>query len=119
RCRPGWRHPGDRRVLDLALHVPHPPTGIALIPRAIELFGGHAKLNDEVAGQVLWLGLAPFFAPEADQGGLVATHYNPGVRAADEGAAILVGFCPHGRLRASALPQYALCWIRCTLCRFL
>ena len=49
------------------------------------------ELHDEVAGQVLRLGLAPLLAPEADQGGFIAAHDDPGVRAADEDAAVLVG----------------------------
>ena len=55
------------------------------------------ELHDEVAGQVLRLGLAAFLAPKADQGGFVAAHDDPGVRAADEGAAVLIRFCPHLR----------------------
>ena len=65
-----------------------PPAGIALVPGAVEVLGRGPELHDEVAGQVLRLGLAPFLAPEADQGGFVAAHDDPGVGAADEGAAI-------------------------------
>ena len=86
----GRRHPGNGRVLDPALDVGDPPAGIALVPGAVELLGRGPELHDEVAGQVLRLGLAPFLAPEADQGRLVAAHDDPGVRAADEGAAALV-----------------------------
>ena len=43
-----------------------------------------AELDDEVAGQVLRLGLAPFLPPQADQGCFIAAHDDPGVRAADE-----------------------------------
>ena len=42
------------------------------------------ELDDEVAGQVLRLDLAAFFPPEAEQGGFVIAHDDPGVRAADE-----------------------------------
>jgi hypothetical protein len=62
--------------------------GIALVPVPVELFGHTAELDDQVAGQVLRLGLAPFLAPEAQQGGLVIPHDDPGVRATDEGAAV-------------------------------
>ena len=79
------------------------PAGIALVPGAIELLGCGPELHDEVAGQVLRLGLAPLLAPQADQGGFVAAHDDPGVRAADEGAAVLVGLCPH--LRFHLLPR--------------
>jgi hypothetical protein len=33
-----------------------------------------AELDDEVAGEVLRLGLAPFLAPEADQRGFIIAH---------------------------------------------
>ena len=45
------------------------PAGIALVPVAVEVLGGRPELHDEIAGEVLRLGLAPFLAPEADQGG--------------------------------------------------
>jgi hypothetical protein len=53
-------------MLDLALDVGNAPAGIALVPGAVELLGGGPKLHDEVAGQVLWVGLAPLLLPEAD-----------------------------------------------------
>jgi hypothetical protein len=59
--------------------------GIALVPMPIERFSHHAELDDEVAGEVLRLGLAPFLAPEADQGSLIVAHNDPGVRAAYKG----------------------------------
>ena len=71
------------------------PAGIALVPGAVELLGGGPELHDEVAGQVLRLGLAPLLAPKADQGGFIAAHDDPGVRAADERAAILVASFVH------------------------
>ena len=66
------------------LHVADLPAGIALVPGAIEVLGCRPELHDEVAGQVLRLGLAAFLAPQADQGGFIAAHDDPGVRAADE-----------------------------------
>ena len=42
--------------------------GIAFVPMAVEGLGHKAELDDEVAGQVLRLGLAPFLPPQADQG---------------------------------------------------
>ena len=84
----GCRHPGNGRMLDAALDVVDPPAGIALVPGAVEVLGGGPELHDEVAGQVLRLGLAPFLAPQADQGGFIAAHDDPGVRAADEAPAI-------------------------------
>ena len=46
-----------------------------------------SELNDEVAGEVLRLDLAPFLAPKPQQSGFIDTHDGPGVRAADEEAA--------------------------------
>ena len=83
----GCRHPRDRRVLDPALHIAHPPAGVALIPGAVEILSRCPELHNEIAGQILGLGLAPFLAPEADQGGFIAAHDDPGVRAADESIA--------------------------------
>ena len=80
----GRRHPRDRRVLDATLDVVRPAAGVALVPGAIEVLGHGAELDDQVAGQVLRLGLASFLPPEADQGGFIAAHDDPGVRAADE-----------------------------------
>ncbi len=60
--------------------------GVALVPVPVEGLGHEAELDDEVAGQVLRLGLAPFLPPEAEEGGLVAAHDDPGVGAADEAA---------------------------------
>jgi hypothetical protein len=64
---------------DVALHVPDLAAVITLEPEAIELLRGPSELHDEVAGQVLRLGLAPFLLPEADQGGFIAAHDNLGV----------------------------------------
>jgi hypothetical protein len=54
----------------------------------VQGFGDHAKLDDEIAGEVLRLALASFLAPEAHEGGLVIAHDDAGVRAADEIAAL-------------------------------
>ena len=68
---------------------------IALVPMPIEGFSCYAEQDDEVAGEVLWLGLAPLLAPEMDKGGFIVAHDYPGVRAADEGAAVsgIPSFC--------------------------
>ncbi len=76
---------------DSALDVADLPAGVALVPRAVEFLGCHSELHDEVARQVLRLGLAPFLAPQADQGGLIAAHNDAGVGAADEAAALSRG----------------------------
>ena len=64
----GGRHPGNGRMLDPALNVPDAPAGVALVPGAVELLGGGPELHDEVAGQVLRLGLAALLAPKPDKG---------------------------------------------------
>jgi hypothetical protein len=64
-------------------------------PDPIERLGHQAELDDEVAGQVLGLGLAALFPPEAEQGGLVVPHDDAGIGAADEGSAIFLGYPPY------------------------
>src|SRR5439155_24235718 len=68
--------------------------GIALEPMPIEGLGHEAKLDDEIAGEVLRLGFAAFLTPQPQQGSLVAPHDHPGVGAADEAPAI--GRTPFG-----------------------
>jgi hypothetical protein len=70
---------------DPALDVADLPAGVALVPMPVEGFGHLTKLDDEVAGQVLRRGLAPFLAPEPDQGGFVVAHDDAGVRASYKG----------------------------------
>ena len=72
----GWR--------TLSLDVGDDLPGIGLVPAAVKLLGGQAELDDEVAGEVLRLDLAPLFPPKAKQGRLVIAHDDPGVGAADE-----------------------------------
>ncbi len=80
---------------DVPLDVRDDLAGIGLVPAPVEVLGGQAELDDEVAGEVLRLDLAALFPPQPQQGGLVIAHDDPGVRAADEVAAIFGGFCPH------------------------
>jgi hypothetical protein len=49
-----------------ALDVGEDLPGIAFEPLAIEGFGDHPELDDEVAGEVLRLDLATFLSPKAD-----------------------------------------------------
>ena len=72
--------------------------GIAFVPMAVEGLGHKAELDDEVAGQVLRLGLAPFLAPQADQGGFIAAHDDPGVGAADEASPVPMNACHYSLL---------------------
>ena len=71
---------------DLPLDVRNGLTGIRLIPAPVQLLSGQAELDDEVAGEVLWLDLPAFLPPEAKQRCLIVAHDDPGVRAADEAA---------------------------------
>jgi hypothetical protein len=71
-------------LLNIQDHLP----GIGLIPAPVQLFGRQPELDDEVAREVFGLDLAALFAPEADQGGFVIAHDDPGIRAADEVAAV-------------------------------
>jgi hypothetical protein len=80
-------------MFDSPLDVCDPPAGIALVPSAVEVLGYGAELHDEVSGEVFRPGFAPLLAPEADKGGLIASHDDPGVGAPDEGTAILIWFC--------------------------
>ena len=79
-------HPAHDRMLHPALDVGEDLAGIAFEPVAVEGLGDDPELDDEVAGEVLRLDLAAFFPPEAEQGGLVVAHDDPGIRAADEAA---------------------------------
>jgi hypothetical protein len=63
----------------------------------VEAFGHEPELDDEVAGEVLRLEIAPLFLPEAKEGGLICAHDDAGVRAADKGAPVFIGSCPHVR----------------------
>ena len=72
----------------LALHLGDDLAGVAFVPVPVEMLGHGAELDDQVARQVLGLDLAALFPPQPEQGGLIVAHDDPGVRAADEGAAI-------------------------------
>ena len=50
-------------MLDPALDVADPPATITLIPGAVEFLSRRPELHNEIAGEVLGLGLAPFLAP--------------------------------------------------------
>ena len=70
-----------------ALDVADGAAGVSLIPIAVQILGRVAELDNQIAGEILRLDLAPLFLPEPDHGGLVGAHDDPGVGAADEGAA--------------------------------
>ncbi len=67
-----------------ALHIADLPTCVALVPGSVEALGGGPELDNEVAGQVLRLGLATLLAPLPHQSDFIIAHDNAGVRAADE-----------------------------------
>jgi hypothetical protein len=69
---------------NVPLNVRDRLAGVALVPVPIEVLCHQAEPDDEVGGEVLRLGLAPFFAPDAEQGGFIVAHDHPGVRAADK-----------------------------------
>src|SRR5262245_38457498 len=93
----GCRHPADHRMLDLSLHLRDDMPGVALEPLPIEGLGHDTKLDDEIAGEILRLGLAAFFAPQPQQGSLIASHDYPGVGAPDKSSAInMFGRNPYG-----------------------
>ena len=73
---------------DPALDVDDDLPGIELVPAPVQILGDRPKLDNEVAGQVLRLDLAAFLPPQPHQGDLVIAHDDPGIGAADEGAAI-------------------------------
>ena len=75
----GGGHPADDRMLHLALDIGEDLAGVAFEPVAVEGLGDDAELDDEVAGEVLGLDLAALLPPEAEQGGLVVAHDDPGV----------------------------------------
>ena len=68
----------------MALDIRHHLAGVGLIPMPIEGLGHDPELDNEVPRQVLRLGLAPFLPPEPEEGGFVALHNDPGIRAADK-----------------------------------
>ena len=54
-------------LLDVGDHL----AGVAFEPMTIEVFGDASELDNEVARQVLGLGLAAFLPPKPEQGGFV------------------------------------------------
>ena len=75
-------------VSDPSLDVSNGSHSVAFVPAPVQLLGGDAQLDDEIARQVLRLGLAALFVSEPDQRRLVGAHDDPGIRAADDLAAV-------------------------------
>ena len=89
----------------LPLHLGDDLAGVALVPVPVEVLGHGAELDDQVVREVLGLDLAALFPPQAEQGGFVVAHDDPGVRAADEAAPIsgigyLPSYCDHNFLHS-------------------
>ena len=59
---------------NVRLHVRNDLPGIGLVPAAVQLLGNGAELDNEVAGEILRLGLAAFLAPKPEQRRLVVAH---------------------------------------------
>ena len=69
---------------NLPLHLDDHLPGVVFVPVPVQRLGHRAELDQEVAGQVFRLDLAPFFFPEADERHLIFAHNDPGIRAADK-----------------------------------
>jgi hypothetical protein len=74
---------------DVPLYIGKNLPGIGLIPAPVEVLCHHPKLDHEITGKVRRLDLAALFSPEPDEYLLIITHYDPGIRAADNRAAFL------------------------------
>src|SRR5437016_5907304 len=64
----GGCHPAQRRMTDPFLYIGDYLSRVGLIPTPVQFFGRIAKLDHEIARQVLGLDLAALFAPEPEEG---------------------------------------------------
>ena len=87
---------------DMPLNVADPITRILLVPAAVEVFGGQAELDNQDTGEVDRGHLTPLLLPQTVEGLLVPTHDDPGVRAADELAAVAYRFGGRARFGHSS-----------------
>jgi hypothetical protein len=71
-----------------ALYISKHLAGIDLIPAPVQLLGREAELHNEIAREVLRFDFASFLPPQPQQGSLIIAHDDPGIRPADEIAAI-------------------------------
>jgi hypothetical protein len=90
--------------------------GVLLVPLSVESLGDRPELDYEVAGQILWLDLTPFLAPEPDEAKFIVAHDDPGVRTRDKRAAISLRLYPHVLFhdflpveRSGRLPHGGMC----------
>ena len=68
------------------LDVFHRMAGVHFVPTTVQILGRPPELDDQIAGQVLWLDLTALLAPETKESSFIMVHDYAGVRAADEGA---------------------------------
>src|SRR5229473_888822 len=87
-CRRVSRHPFVDGMLDVLLYILDDVAGVALVPVPVEVFGNAAELNDQIVIEILRLDFAALLAPQPNEIGLITTHHDPGIGAAEEGAAI-------------------------------
>ena len=90
----GGRHPRDRGMANMVLDLPDAMAGVALVPLSVERFGGQAKLDEQVIGEIDGLGFAALFPPQPLQRGLILTHDDPRVRTSDKGPPVWLSVCP-------------------------
>jgi len=85
----GGRHPAVHGMKHLPLHLNHHLSGVLLVPMSVQLLGHAAELDQEIAGQILRLDLAALLPPQPQQRRLVVAYDGPGIRTANEGAALM------------------------------
>jgi hypothetical protein len=66
-------------MMDAALYIHDDLPSVSLVPAPIEVLSCLPELNDEVAGEVFGFHFAPLLAPEAEEGGFIIAHYDPGI----------------------------------------
>ena len=76
-------------VADMLLDVGHMLAGCGLEPFSVQPFSRVSELNDQIARQILRLGLTSFFVPKPDQRSFVNAHNDPSVGPANKPAAVL------------------------------
>jgi hypothetical protein len=85
-------------VRPLLSAVRDPMAGVEIVPAAVEVLGDRAELDDQDARQVGRSLLAPFLAPEPQQGLLVLAHDDSGGsrRWIVDGIVVWLLCCGHG-----------------------
>jgi hypothetical protein len=76
---------------EFGLNIGKNLTGIGLIPASVQVLSRNAKLDDQIARQVLGRDLAALLPPQAEKGGFIVAHDDAGIRAADEITAEFLG----------------------------